>query len=282
VLAVAALVSGLTLTCAVTTGEASARQDGVRQPVIRYACDWQLQTVGFQVHDQGEWKRLTFSDDGLTNTTVVKVDDDVAEFGSDDGRWLERQVPLPNDDDGKARPGHYSRWVFKDVHVTQTVEVVASRTGRQDACVIRYTLENRGAAARRVGLRTMIDTEVNTNDGAPFRVPGQPVLKRADFGVNVPVPAALEVLGDANPRPGDLTAVLTLQVGGGLEGPGRVSVTHWPGVSALGLNWDVPVRDSGFDSAAVLYWPPAQLAPGEQRRLGFAYGLGVVESAETR
>src|SRR4051794_6483714 len=87
VLAAVALVLGLAWAGVAATATASAQQVGAQQPVIRYGLDPQLQTVGFEVLDQGKWKRLTFDHEGLTNTTVVKVDNDVAEFGSADGKW---------------------------------------------------------------------------------------------------------------------------------------------------------------------------------------------------
>src|SRR5262249_8000228 len=113
------------------------------------------------------------------------------------------------------------------------------------------------------------------NDAAPFQLPGQAqVITRADYP-GPQVPAALHVLENAVPRPDDVTAVMTFRVGGGLEAPGRVSVTRWPGLLG-GLEWDVPVLDGADDSAAVLYWQPTHLAPGTGRRVGYAYGLGAV------
>jgi hypothetical protein len=59
----------------------------------------------------------------------------------------------------------------------------------------------------------------------------------------------------------------------GLEPPGRVSLTNWAGASAP---WNVPLRDIGGDSAAVLYWPELELGAGAKREFGFAYGLSSV------
>ena len=68
-----------------------------------------------------------------------------------------------------------------------------------------------------------------------------------------------------------------LKLGGGLEPPGRVSLTHWPGGNAP---WEVGMRQMGGDSAVVIYWHEKVLKPGQRRQFGFAYGLGGVDAGE--
>src|SRR5207253_1440617 len=71
------------------------------------------------------------------------------------------------------------------------------------------------------------------------------------------------------------------KLGGGVEPPSRVLLTHW--TERLD-QWDVPERPiSGPpqpDSAVVLYWQEKPLAAGHKRELGFSYGLGSLSIAQ--
>ena len=40
-------------------------------------------------------KRLTYSDDGKSNTTVVRIDGKDSEFGGPQGKWIEKEAKLP-------------------------------------------------------------------------------------------------------------------------------------------------------------------------------------------
>ncbi|MBI3411295.1 MAG: hypothetical protein HY040_23420, partial [Planctomycetes bacterium] len=55
------------------------------------------------------------------------------------------------------------------------------------------------------------------------------------------------------------------------------SLTQWPDRPGL-WEYKVPLKDIGNDSCIVLYWNPAELAPGVSREVGFSYGLGDVTS----
>jgi hypothetical protein len=70
---------------------------------------------------------------------------------------------------------------------------------------------------------------------------------------------------------------MTFKVGGKLEAPSRVSLTKWPGHNNKQHDWDVPIEDLDGDSCVVMYWNPTTVRAGEQRTVGYAYGLGVVE-----
>lgn len=79
-----------------------------------------------------------------------------------------------------------------------------------------------------------------------------------------------------NKNPG-LVAYFTLDVGRDLESADRFSITRWTKKNDV---WDIPVQDIADDAAVVLYWSPRELQPGQRRRVGFAYGLGVVPRAK--
>src|SRR5262249_43167513 len=224
-------------------------------------------------------KRLTFSDDGGTNTSVVNINGQTGEFGAAAGRWLERDVKLPPDPRREARNGSRSVWAVGGVHFTQVLEVVPSkqpvnvggmRRRVLDTVLIRYVVENKDREQHTVGMRIQVDTLIGNNDGVPFTVPGLPGLVNtfADFRTPDQVPDFIQALEIPNLQNPGTVAHMTLKLGGGVEPPGRVSLTHWSGGD---LNWEVPVRHMGGDSAVILYWEPRPLRPGARREFGFAY-----------
>jgi hypothetical protein len=226
-------------------------------------------------------KRLTFSADGSTNNTLVRIDGKDLAFGGRGGKLTEKGVNLSPDTARQARQRSQSVWSAGNIRVTQTLEIVpgkqpvevalGARKRLLDTCVIRYRIENPDTQPHHVGLRLQIDTLIGSNDGVPFAVPGLPGLITTfkDFRTPAEVPEFIQALEKPDLRDPGTVAHLTLRLPG-LEQPGRVSLTHWAGSSPP---WDVPVRDIGGDSAAVLYWPERDLRPGERRVVGIAYGL---------
>jgi hypothetical protein len=245
----------------------------------------------------GNPKKLTYSDEGFTSNTVLRVDNNTSKewgFGSTDkGRWIERTGALGKDKNGRERNGYRSVWmsVTDEIQVTQTVEIVPSVQavdlggGKQarllDTCLVRYKIENKGTQEHIVGIRFLLDTFIGTNDGVPFTIPGQQELcstQKELTGNQIPdFVQALERPDLKNPG---TIAQLTLKVGGGLEVPDRVLLTHWPGTTDGGSGWDAPLKDIESDSAIVMFWKEKALAPGQSRSVGFAYGLGTIASAE--
>lgn len=206
-------------------------------------------------------KRLTFSANGSTNTTVMRIDGKPLELGGAGGKITEANTKLPGG-------GTRSVWISGDIRVTQLLEPSG------DAVLVRWLLENTGGRQHTAGLRLQLDTLIGSNDGVPFAVPGQPglVTTSADFkGGQAPEFVQALEKPDVN-NPGTV-ARLSLRLGGKIEAPGRVSLTRWPGGS---LAWEIPVANMGSDSAAVLYWDERPLAPGHVREIGFAYGIGAV------
>jgi hypothetical protein len=235
-------------------------------------------------------KVLTFSQNGTTNNTVLRIDGKESVFGVGAGKWLERDKKLPADPGRHAVNGSTSTWFVNDIAVSQILEIVPSKQpvevkpGVQqrllDTCLIRYVIENKDSKPRKVGLRIMIDTQIGGNDGVPFTVPGLGLVDTMkDFPTAKEVPEFVQALETGNLLKPGTVGHLSLKIAG-LESPDRVSLTHWPGSSAP---WEVPIKpikEGRFDSAIVLYWQERELRPGEKRELGFAYGLGSISSTE--
>jgi hypothetical protein len=234
-------------------------------------------------------KLLTFAANGATNQTLLRVNGQIGEFGGPLGRFVERDTKLPADPSAKTYGGSKSVWVSGKLHYTQILELVASKqpvtvSGQSkmllDTVQVRYLIENKDMKTYRAGLRTQLDTLIGGNDGVPFAVPGLPgmVTTFADFPRLAPIPDFIQALERPNLRDPGTVAHLSLKLGGGIEPPARLSLTHWPGLGYP--NWDVPLMPLAGDSAVVLYWNDKPVAPGEIREMGFAYGLGSVASSD--
>jgi hypothetical protein len=247
--------------------------------------------------DEAHPKRLTFDPTGLTNSTVVRIDGKDFVFGRDGGQW----EPPPKEV-GKWG-GARATWVFNEgaVAVTQTVKLVPGEpqiVGGEykrliDTCLVRYDVKNKDRKAHKVALRVVLDTFIGNNDGVPFTVPGQSELvnNMADYR-GAQVPDFVQVLEYPDLRNPGTVAQVNLRVGGNLEPPGRVSLTHWPERNKGLYTFEVPVvsmagtrleKEQGWDgdSAVVAYWEEKELGPKEVRGLGFTYGLGSLASGGT-
>jgi hypothetical protein len=234
-------------------------------------------------------KLLTFSADGTTNQTMLRVNGQVGDYGGPLGRFLERDTKLAADRGKKTYGGSKSVWVSGRMQYTQILELVPSNqpvtVGGQlklllDTVRVRYLIENKETKAFKVGLRIQIDTLIGGNDGVPFTVPGLTSLVSsfADFPKQGPIPDFIQALERPNLRDPGTVAHMSLKLEGAIEPPTRVSLTHWPRSDFP--NWDVPLAPLNGDSAVVLYWNDKPLKPGETREMGFAYGLGNVASGD--
>jgi hypothetical protein len=236
-------------------------------------------------------KRITYSDDGSTSNTRIKINGADADYGQPPGRWLSRGVRLPDDPARQARNRTVSvlgLGTAAQLRISQFVEIVPSKqpvmtaAGQRrvlDTVLCRYLIENKDRRAHSVGLRVQVDTLIGNNDGVPFTVPGFAGLcdQMADFRDPREVPEFIQALEIPNLQNPGTVAHMTLKLGGRLEPPSRVSLTHWPGG---GAPWEVAMRHMGGDSAVVIYWNEKVLKPGQKREFGYAYGLGRVDAGE--
>jgi hypothetical protein len=251
---------------------AQERKSPEDTPAISYRIN-QVGEVGMVAHAKGRSVQLTYSPDGGTNSTVLRIDGSDVAYGVDDAGWLARPKALGKGKDGRIRNGHWSTWAHERIKVTQVVEIVTSRTGYPDACLVFYQLENTDTRAHDVGLRAMVDTQIANNDGNPFAVGGRQVTNFVDFKTAREVSTAIEARETTDGKRPGFIAQFTLRVGGPIESPGRVSLTHWPGPIR---SWDVPLENIAEDSCVALYWHPARLEPNARRLVGYAYGQGIV------
>jgi hypothetical protein len=166
-----------------------------------------------------------------------------------------------------------------------------------DTCLVHFTLTNKDSRPHKVGLRFLLDTFIGTRDDVPFQVPraNNPLVDTKDQFDKDSMPDYIQALETGRLSDPGTVARVSLKVGGGLEAPTRVALTHhmqdYPTLKdgeVRVLNFEIPMADIGVsgdrrplpaaqkkaDSAVVLYWEDRELAPGEKREVGFAYGLG--------
>jgi hypothetical protein len=201
----------------------------------------------------------TFRIDGLDNTfgksgTVIEAPTDID--------------PLTN----------RSRWQIGDIEVTQLLQVVFNnQTGQEDVARISYTVRNTGTSAHTVGNRIMIDTEINGNDGAVFRVPGIGLISHETEFAGAAIPDVFQEFFGVN----DSThvAASTVKSGGDIA-PDRLVFAQWRHLYNTPYDYVInPSFDftdpsvARPDSAYALYWNPAALAPGTSRTFVTYYGL---------
>lgn len=219
-------------------------------------------------------KKLTYSADGETNSTVVRIDGKDFEFGGPAGDWLEKNTKVGN--------GSKSVWKIDKVEIAQILEIVPSNQPVQvapgvskrilDTCLTRYEIENKSDKKILVGLRIQVDTLIGSNDGVPFAVPGLPGLVTTFKDFPRDIPDFVEALENPNLQKPGTVGHMTFKLGGNLEPPGRVGLTRWPGHDFV--RWEVPVASMGNDSAVVLYWNEQDVDVNQKRTLGFSYGYG--------
>jgi hypothetical protein len=244
---------------------------GQSDALIRFDFSETMQ-VGFELlGDKGVAKRITYDTKGGTNVTVIRIDGRDFAFGFEGGVFGAKKTPLD------SKRGFQTVWKVDAIHVTQTVEIVPSKTGKLDACLVSYKVVNKDAKAHKIGVRAFIDTMMDKTDGHAFASPDLKgiITTKADYvGDKVPVLILAVEKPDAK-NPG-LTAVLTLKPGGGLEHPDRFSITTFPERDFV-FGWEIPVKDIGNDAAVAIYWNPVTIAPDGTRLVGYAYGGGAVE-----
>jgi hypothetical protein len=186
--------------------------------------------------------------------------------------------------------------------VTQEVEIVAGEQSRRlDTCLVRYLIENQDTREHPVGIRFMLDTFIGANDGVPFTVPGATGLcdTKKLFKTSAEVPDFIEALENDDLRNPGTVAYLQFRIGNQVESPSRVMLGGWPNMDFRPLGWpeakaqltgwNVPFlsikqrigRQIADDSAVTMYWDPQRLEPNQSRVVGFAYGLGDVDTRES-
>jgi hypothetical protein len=203
-----------------------------------------------------------------TSFTTVRVDNVDTKYGDTPGMF----VQTPTDIDGITNT---TIWQIGQVKVTQMLQIVPNpATGEADLGKMSYTVENLDTASHQVGLRIMIDTELNNNDGAPFRVPNTGIVTQEREFVGSNIPADFQVFRSVT-EPNYIASVL-LHKASEIP-PDRLVLAGWRNIRTTAYDYTVnPAYDFTVDSAYAVYWLASPLAPGASRTYVTYYGLGNV------
>jgi hypothetical protein len=229
--------------------------------------------------NKATWKRLTYAEDGSTNSTMVKINGREYRFGevNPDRDWAHGVKAIDLKDPYRGR---YSTFRFRgdDVDVMQYVQVVPGQTNALDTVLIYYRARNGGTVPRKVELRLLLDTFIGSNDGVPFLVPGQTKLVRMADLSGKDVPEYLEVIENPN-DPKNPGTVVRLGLKGIRWGaidpvePSKVSIGQMDNNRA----WDALSKEITDDSSVAIYWPEKEVRPGQTVHYAITYGLGALE-----
>lgn len=172
---------------------------------------------------------------------------------------------------------------YGEVLADQILDIARSpSTGALDTARITYRFTNQGSEPVELGVRTILDTMLGANDGAPFRI-GETEIT-SDLSLSKEQYPDFWQAFDSLSEP-SVIAQGTLK-GDGITQPDRIIFTNWG--KPASKPWDFPLEpgrdftrlgEDELDSAVVMYWDPRRLDPGEGYEVVIFYGLGGISFA---
>lgn len=169
---------------------------------------------------------------------------------------------------------------YGKLRATQILDITTSpTTGAMDTARVRYILKNEGQTPVEVGLRTLFDTMVGDNDGAPFRLGSREIT--GDYQALAGEYPDFWQAFDSLEKP-SVIAQGTLK-GADVTPPDKITFTNWG--KAADHPWDIPIEpgsdftrlgEDELDSAIAMWWNPRSLEPEQEITIVIYYGLGGV------
>ncbi len=217
--------------------------------------------------------------DGIWSSyTTIKIDTDsvIAIFGDDNGIFI--QDPT-EDYDAFGNSTNICIWKINNIEITQQLTIVDNpRTGKnKDTIEIKYKIKNTRATNVSVGLRIMLDTQLGINDNSPMLVEGIGKITTEKEWNGVQVPDAWLTLNDYfNPQikaEGNLKSALATV-------PDKLIIGQWNFLNANAWDYTVNPLYEITDTAAGMFWNPANFLPNEEKTYIMYYGIPDVSGAE--
>lgn len=168
----------------------------------------------------------------------------------------------------------FTRWDKSPVSVDESLDIGADpATGAKDVAQIVYSVTNTSSVAHSVGVRALLDTDVNGNDAPTFVLPSQGAVTTEQDLAGAAVPAGFQVFDSLSDSQHVATA--TLNGGGAPTPPDRLVIASYPRLSATPWNFtSQPGTSLGSDNAFAVYWNPVSVAAGATQDFRMYYGLG--------
>lgn len=143
-------------------------------------------------------------------------------------------------------------------------------TNREDTVEIKYTVTNNTDEAQDVGLRIMLDTQLGSNDAAPFRVPQYGSITNETEFLAGNIPQFWQAFDNlSNPT---VIAQGRFFGSAGVK-PDKVQFTNWNRVQNVLWGYAIKSNYNNGDSAVSVIWDEKQLAPSESKEYVTYYGL---------
>lgn len=198
-----------------------------------------------------------------TSTTTIRVDGRDCFFEADE---------ITKTDDAIIATMNLDNLVIKQILAFAENEI----TGRDDIIKITYDIKNNSSVVKNVGNRIMLDTMLGDNDGAPFRIAGNPLTEEKEL-IGALIPQYWQVFDSlTNPQ---IIANGTVYKNI-FEKPDKIQFADWRGI--YGTLWEYQVSENHsftHDSAVALYYNPKAISSGDSRIITTYYGIGTVSDA---
>ncbi len=160
------------------------------------------------------------------------------------------------------------------LRVHQIITLVdGASTGHMDTYLIQYKIENLDSASHVVGCRILFDTDLDDNDGAPFRVPGTGSVTYEQQWDGAQIPGYFFVFNDLETP--SVTAEGALIGGQIAHAPDHFQIADWTNIYPTYFDYMVdPSETITYDSAYAPYWVNRTLGPGQSITFSTYFGLG--------
>ena len=162
------------------------------------------------------------------------------------------------------------------IDVVRTIRIIGNNTnGAMDTAEFSLTLTNNTDTSKNVGGKFFLDTMVEGNDHAPFRVAGVGAISTKTQFEGDAIPASFQAFDS-------LQSPKTIGTGTFAAGAGKPDVVQFRnfGDSNYPLVPEIDPSEEIGDSAVNVIWLERELAPGETRVLTTYYGLGYIDVSE--
>ena len=163
-----------------------------------------------------------------------------------------------------------------DISVQRDITLISnSVSGAKDTAEFKLTMTNTSDQTKSVGGKFFLDTMVEGNDYAPFRVAGVGAISKKTQLEGDAIPASFQAFDS-------LDDPKTIGTGTFATGAGKPDVVQFRNYSDIRypLVPDIDTTDSIGDSAVNVIWLERELAPGETVIFRTYYGLGSIDVSE--
>lgn len=169
---------------------------------------------------------------------------------------------------------------YDTIQVTQTMTFFRNpQTKVKDTALISYEIFNTGSKSKKIGARIMMDTQLGSNDGAPFRIGSKIIETETKLeGPNIlDFWQTFDHLATPN-----VIAQGTLSLEDALiSPPDTLYLVNWG--TLADHPWSFPFKEGNNfirsgetekDTSLALYWEPLEIPPQGKRVIKTLYGLG--------